>query len=78
MQTSFLTQFVSEECQHGPLIVFFKDIEKSVAGGTDSYLTMKSKIDSLPAGVLVICSNTQLDSRKEKVLFVFFVYFETG
>ncbi|XP_064990183.1 uncharacterized protein LOC135627797 isoform X1 [Musa acuminata AAA Group] len=61
-----LFEFVSEECQHGPLIVFFKDIEKSVAGGTDSYLTMKSKIDSLPAGILVICSNTQLDSRKEK------------
>ncbi|WOL10335.1 hypothetical protein Cni_G19090 [Canna indica] len=61
-----LFEFVSEECQHGPLIVFLKDIDKSVVGGSDSYLTVKSKIDSLPAGVLVVCSNTQLDSRKEK------------
>ncbi|RWW32142.1 hypothetical protein GW17_00003208 [Ensete ventricosum] len=28
---------------------------------------MKSKIDSLPVGVLVVCSSTQMDNRKEKV-----------
>ncbi|XP_064934705.1 uncharacterized protein LOC135587347 isoform X1 [Musa acuminata AAA Group] len=61
-----LFEFVSEECQHGPLVVFFKEIEKSVAGTSDSYLAMKSKIDSLPAGVLVVCSSIQMDNRKEK------------
>ncbi|KAG6487761.1 hypothetical protein ZIOFF_056363 [Zingiber officinale] len=61
-----LFEVISEECQHGPLIVFFKDIEKSVAGGVDSYLTMKVKMDSGSSGVLFICSNTQVDSRKEK------------
>lgn len=69
-ELSFHPQFVSEECQHGPLVVFFKEIEKSVAGTSDSYLAMKSKIDSLPAGVLVVCSSTQMDNRKEKVSFI--------
>ncbi|KAJ6794152.1 Uncharacterized protein M6B38_231090 [Iris pallida] len=35
-------------------------------GGTESYLTLKSKLDLLPAGVFVIGSHTQVDSRKEK------------
>ncbi|URE23310.1 Holliday junction DNA helicase ruvB N-terminus [Musa troglodytarum] len=64
-----LFEFVSEECQHGPLVVFLKEIEKSVAGTSDSYLAMKSKIDSLPVGVLVVCSSTQMDNRKEKDCF---------
>ncbi|XP_074564202.1 uncharacterized protein LOC141820730 [Curcuma longa] len=61
-----LFEVISEECQRGPLIVFLKDIDKSVAGGVDSYVTMKVRIDSLSSGVLIVCSNTQVDSRKEK------------
>ncbi|KAG6508585.1 hypothetical protein ZIOFF_033959 [Zingiber officinale] len=61
-----LFEVISEECQRGPLIVFLKDIDKSVAGGVDSYVTMKVRMDSLSPGVLIVCSNTQVDSRKEK------------
>ncbi|ONK62958.1 uncharacterized protein A4U43_C07F9890 [Asparagus officinalis] len=59
-------EVVSEESKSGPLIVFLKDIEKSMVGGTESYLTLKGKLDSLPAGILVIASHTQTDNRKEK------------
>ncbi|KAM0951129.1 putative transcription factor interactor and regulator FHA-SMAD family [Dioscorea sansibarensis] len=61
-----LLEVVSEEIQNGPLIVFLKDIEKSMSGSTDSYTTLKAKLELVPAGVLVIGSHTQLDSRKEK------------
>ncbi|KAJ0980660.1 hypothetical protein J5N97_008915 [Dioscorea zingiberensis] len=59
-------EVVCEESKSGPLIVFLKEIEKSVAGSTDSYLTLKAKLELVPAGVLVIGSHTQMDSRKEK------------
>lgn len=39
-----------------------------MAGNTDSYLTLKGKLD-FPPGVLVIGSHMQVDSRKEKVIF---------
>lgn len=56
-----------------------------MAGATDSYLTLKGKID-FPAGVLVIGSHTQMDNQKEKVmlmqpvphlfaLFIFLIFF---
>ncbi|XP_020267111.1 uncharacterized protein LOC109842675 isoform X2 [Asparagus officinalis] len=61
-----LTEVVSEESKSGPLIVFLKDIEKSMVGSTESYLMLKGKLDSLPAGTLVIASHTQGDTRKEK------------
>ncbi|CAL9132680.1 unnamed protein product [Musa acuminata var. zebrina] len=61
-----LFEFVSEECQHGPLILFLKDTEKFVSGSTDIFLFMKGKIDSLPAGVLAVCSSTQMDCHREK------------
>ncbi|XP_038980506.1 uncharacterized protein LOC103715277 isoform X2 [Phoenix dactylifera] len=63
-----ILEAVSEESQRGPLIIFLKDIEKSVAGSTD-YQTMKSKLDLMPAGVLVIASHAQVDNRKEKDTF---------
>lgn len=65
---SFWPQFISEECQHGPLILFLRDTEKFVSGSTDIFLSMKGKIDSLPAGVLAVCSSTQMDCHREKVI----------
>ncbi|URE38824.1 AAA-type ATPase family protein [Musa troglodytarum] len=57
---------VLEESKNGPLIVLIKDIEKSMAGSTDSYLTLKSKLELMPVGVLIIGSHSQIDNRKEK------------
>ncbi|MQL94377.1 hypothetical protein Taro_027032, partial [Colocasia esculenta] len=61
-----LLEVVSDECKRGPIIVFLKDMEKSLAGISDSYACMKGKIELLPAGALLIASHTQMDSRKEK------------
>ncbi|KAG1326254.1 hypothetical protein COCNU_01G001880 [Cocos nucifera] len=61
-----LLEVVSEESKNGPLIILIKEIEKSMAGGTDTYLTLRSKLDLMPAGVLIIGSHTQIDNRKEK------------
>lgn len=57
-----------DESKKGPLIVFIKEIEKSLSGGGDSYSTLKGKLELMPQGVLVIGSHTQIDNRKEKVL----------
>ncbi|PKU78789.1 Katanin p60 ATPase-containing subunit A1 [Dendrobium catenatum] len=61
-----LIEVVSEESKNGPLIVFLKDVEKSMGGSVESYLSFKNKVESLPAGVLLIGSNIQMDNRKEK------------
>jgi len=47
--------------------LFLKDIEKSLVGNSDVYATLKSKLETLPENIVVIASQTQLDSRKEKV-----------
>ena len=60
-----------EESKNGPLIVLIKDIEKSMAGSTDSYITLKSKLELMPVGVLIIGSHSQIDNRKEKVIIPF-------
>lgn len=49
-------------------MLFIKDIEKAMSGNTD---VLKSKFETLPQNIVVIGSNTQLDSRKEKVPFYF-------
>ncbi|GMI69426.1 hypothetical protein like AT1G02890 [Hibiscus trionum] len=54
------------EIKSSPLILFVKDIEKSVAGNTDVYTALKSKLENLPANIVVIASYTQMDNRKEK------------
>lgn len=46
--------------------MFLKDIEKAIIG---NYEVLKSKLESLPQNVVVIGSHTQLDNRKDKVLF---------
>ncbi|KAE8699613.1 hypothetical protein F3Y22_tig00110576pilonHSYRG00042 [Hibiscus syriacus] len=37
-----------------------------MAGNTDAYSSLKSKVENLPANVVVIGSHTQMDNRKEK------------
>ncbi|XP_018437210.1 uncharacterized protein LOC108809559 isoform X2 [Raphanus sativus] len=59
-------EVVSNESEKGSLILFLKDIDKSVSGNSEVYVTLKSKLDKLPENVVVIASQTQLDSRKEK------------
>ncbi|WOK94703.1 hypothetical protein Cni_G03408 [Canna indica] len=61
-----LLEVVLDESKNGPLIVLIKDIEKSMAGGIDSYSTLKSKLELMPSGVLVIGLHSQVDNRKEK------------
>ncbi|KAG0450733.1 hypothetical protein HPP92_026589 [Vanilla planifolia] len=60
-----LIEVASEESNHGPLIIFIKEIEKSL-GVTDSSSSWKGKLESLPAGILIIGSHIQTDNRKEK------------
>ncbi|XP_039685765.1 uncharacterized protein [Medicago truncatula] len=56
-------EVASNQCKTGALVLFIKDIEKAMAGNTD---VLKSKFETLPQNIVVIGSNTQLDSRKEK------------
>ena len=65
------SQVISEENKSGPLIVLLKDVEKSFTGITESLSSLRSKLESLPSGVLIIGSHTQMDSRKEKVRALF-------
>ncbi|KAL9168499.1 hypothetical protein ABFS82_04G019300 [Erythranthe guttata] len=61
-----LFEVVSAESKVGPLILFLKDIEKSLSGNTEAYTSLKVKLDSLSENIVVIASHTQTDSRKEK------------
>ncbi|WOL18573.1 hypothetical protein Cni_G27370 [Canna indica] len=63
-----LLEVVMEESKNGPLIVLLKDIEKSMSGCTDSYTShiLKSKLELIPQGILIIGSHLQVDNRKEK------------
>lgn len=63
------------ESEKGSLILFLKDIEKSVGGNTDVYVNLKNKLEKLPENIVVIASQTQLDSRKEKVGILFYLSF---
>ncbi|XP_038997772.1 uncharacterized protein LOC120122730 [Hibiscus syriacus] len=54
------------EIKSSPLILFVKDIEKSIAGNTDIYTALKSKLENLPTNIVVIGSHTQMDNHKEK------------
>ncbi|XP_040381754.1 uncharacterized protein LOC102705092 [Oryza brachyantha] len=58
-------EFASEEIQHGPLILFLMDVEK-MCGNSYSYHGLKNKLENFPAGVFIVGSQTQTDSRKDK------------
>uniref|UniRef100_M4EUU7 AAA+ ATPase domain-containing protein n=1 Tax=Brassica campestris TaxID=3711 RepID=M4EUU7_BRACM len=64
-------EVASNESENGSLILFLKDIGKSVSGRIDVYATLKSKLESLPEKIVVIASQTQLDkleSLPEKIV----------
>ncbi|WCJ21355.1 P-loop containing nucleoside triphosphate hydrolases superfamily protein [Euphorbia peplus] len=61
-----LFEVALKESRQGPLILFMKEIEKSMVGNLDAYTALRSKLESLPDKVVVIGSHTQMDSRKEK------------
>ncbi|KAJ3699890.1 hypothetical protein LUZ61_003595 [Rhynchospora tenuis] len=63
---SELVEFATEEVQKGPLVVFLKDIERFISGGAETHQTVKSKLESVPAGIFIIGSHIQPDTRKEK------------
>lgn len=44
-----------------------KDVEKSLAGNSEMLSALKSNLNNLADNVVVIGSQTQIDSQKEKV-----------
>ncbi|ESW15837.1 hypothetical protein PHAVU_007G106400 [Phaseolus vulgaris] len=56
-------EVTSNQIKSGPLLLFIKDIEKTLVG---NYEVLKNKFESLPPNVVVIGSHTMLDNRKEK------------
>ncbi|KAL4558852.1 hypothetical protein LXL04_037056 [Taraxacum kok-saghyz] len=61
-----LFEVAVKESKSGSLLLFVKDIEKSMLGNPEAYASFKSKLENAPGNVVVIASHTQLDSRKEK------------
>ncbi|XP_061969080.1 uncharacterized protein LOC133692275 isoform X5 [Populus nigra] len=61
-----LFEVALNESKNAPLILFLKDLEKSVVGNQDVYTSLKSKLENLPEKVIVMGSHTQIDNRKEK------------
>ncbi|KAL0391111.1 UNVERIFIED_CONTAM: protein MSP1, partial [Sesamum calycinum] len=61
-----LFEVASVESKSSPLILFLKDIEKSMVGNPEAYAAFKIKLETLPENVVVIASHTQTDNRKEK------------
>ncbi|KAG8370650.1 hypothetical protein BUALT_Bualt13G0005300 [Buddleja alternifolia] len=59
-------EVASEESKTSALILFMKDVEKSMVGNPEAYADFKNKLETLPENVVVIASHTQTDSRKEK------------
>ncbi|GAB4841144.1 hypothetical protein Ancab_021888 [Ancistrocladus abbreviatus] len=61
-----LFEVARDVSENGPLILFLKDVEKSMIGNQDAYAVLKSKVEKLPDNLVVIVSHTQMDNRKEK------------
>ncbi|KAF8378102.1 hypothetical protein HHK36_029438 [Tetracentron sinense] len=61
-----LFEVVSSESRNSPLILFMKDVEKSIVGNSESYSSFKNRLEKLPDNVVIIGSHTQTDNRKEK------------
>ncbi|KAL7585154.1 uncharacterized protein LOC111920529 [Lactuca sativa] len=61
-----LFEVAVKESKSSSLLLFVKDIEKSMLGNPEAYASFKSKLENAPANVVVIASHTQMDSRKEK------------
>ncbi|KAJ0453676.1 putative transcription factor interactor and regulator FHA-SMAD family [Helianthus annuus] len=61
-----LFEVAVKESKNNSLLLFVKDIEKSMLGNPEAYSSFKSKLENLPGNVVVVASHTQMDSRKEK------------
>ncbi|KAL6968494.1 hypothetical protein U1Q18_034296, partial [Sarracenia purpurea var. burkii] len=61
-----LFEVALHESKISSLIIFLKDIEKSMAGSPEAYTAFKNKLENIPQNVVVIASHTQVDNRKEK------------
>ncbi|KAL8232797.1 hypothetical protein R6Q57_002575 [Mikania cordata] len=61
-----LFEVAVKESKNNSLLLFVKDIEKSMLGNPEAYSSFKSKLENIPGNVVVIASHTQMDSRKEK------------
>ncbi|XP_075524201.1 uncharacterized protein LOC142556611 isoform X2 [Primulina tabacum] len=60
-----LFEVASLESKSSPLILFVKDIEKSVVGSSAAYALLKTKLENLPENLVVIASHTQTENKKE-------------
>ncbi|MFS7941507.1 putative transcription factor interactor and regulator FHA-SMAD family [Helianthus anomalus] len=63
---SQLFEVALKESKISPLILFIKDIEKSMLGNPETYASFKREFEKLPSNVVVIASHAQTDNRKEK------------
>ncbi|XP_059295033.1 uncharacterized protein LOC132048122 isoform X1 [Lycium ferocissimum] len=61
-----LFEVASKESKSSPLVLFIKDIEKSMVGNPEAYAAFKIKLEHLPENVVAIASHVQSDNRKEK------------
>ncbi|KAL2518965.1 AAA-type ATPase family protein [Abeliophyllum distichum] len=61
-----LFEVASTESKSSPLILFMKDLEKSMVGNPEAYAAFKNKLETLPENVVIIASHAQTDNRKEK------------
>ncbi|XP_047316627.1 uncharacterized protein LOC124920228 isoform X2 [Impatiens glandulifera] len=61
-----LFEVATNEAKGSSLVIFLKDIEKSMAGSADAHTLLKTKLDNLPDNIVVIVSHIHADSRKEK------------
>ncbi|GAA0152143.1 hypothetical protein LIER_10696 [Lithospermum erythrorhizon] len=63
-----LFEVALKESKSSPLILFVKDVEKSMVGvgNAEAYAALKVKLEHLPENLVVIASHTQTDIRKEK------------
>ncbi|KAL2540504.1 AAA-type ATPase family protein [Abeliophyllum distichum] len=60
-------EVASIESKSSPLILFVKDIEKSMVANPEAYVDFKNKLETLPENVVVIASHTETDNQNEKV-----------
>ncbi|CAN4091439.1 unnamed protein product [Withania somnifera] len=61
-----LFEVASKQSKSSPLVLFIKDIEKSLVGNPEAYAACKIKLENLPENVVAIASHAQSDNRKEK------------
>ncbi|XP_074352363.1 uncharacterized protein LOC141691532 [Apium graveolens] len=56
-----------EQCKTGPLIIFLKDIEKTLMDYPAAYASLETKLKNFPGYAVVIASHTQMDNQKENL-----------